>query len=204
MQQDASILEPAQDVLAGDAPESLNRIWSQGCAAAIWRRSPATGFQNWIDAHPPERLPRCRILLKPEGVEEAIAALCDQCGLPESDHCHLLASDVGALAALFSQVMRTRSIRLRLDVVTDNACTKFHLDHVPARLLCTYRGKGTEYGPSNGGETPDRIDRLATGSVGLFRGELWPAQQRSAIVHRSPALSGSGETRLLLVIDVAE
>ena len=40
---------------------------------------------------------------------------------------------------------------------------------------------------------------LAPGAVGLFKGRILAGEQ--AIVHRSPPIAGTGEARLLLVID---
>lgn len=40
---------------------------------------------------------------------------------------------------------------------------------------------------------------LAPGAVGLFKGRILAGEQ--AIVHRSPPIAGTGEERLLLVID---
>ncbi|WP_461406132.1 DUF1826 domain-containing protein [Falsiruegeria mediterranea] len=35
----------------------------------------------------------------------------------------------------------------------------------------------------------------------LLRGTLWPDQSKSRLVHRSPPIEGTGEARLLLVLD---
>jgi len=34
-----------------------------------------------------------------------------------------------------------------------------------------------------------------------MRGTLWPAKPATGLLHRSPPIEGSGETRLLLVLD---
>ncbi|MEG6507629.1 DUF1826 domain-containing protein [Methyloligella sp. 2.7D] len=190
----------AQSVAEGEAPEILDRIGSPGCAVAVWQRQHGAEFQQWIDGLSPNQLPEARLVLRPDRVEDAMVSLCADCGMDESSNRRLLTGDIAALAALFAQVMGAETVQLRLDVVSDNACRKFHLDNVPARLLCTYRGRGTEYGEARRGEEPRIIHELATGSVGLFRGRLWPTEQ-SGIVHRSPPISGLGETRLLLVLD---
>jgi len=45
----------------------------------------------------------------------------------------------------------------------------------------------------------DRQRALATGTVGLFKGRVLAGDD--AIVHRSPPIVGTGEDRLLLVLD---
>ena len=78
---------------------------------------------------------------------------------------------------------------------------KFHMDAVVARLVCTYRGSGTQYGTSVAGGDPEVIARVATGSPIVMRGSLWPETPKSGLLHRSPPIEGSGETRLLFVLD---
>jgi hypothetical protein len=109
--------------------------------------------------------------------------------------------DIAALAEIFAGLMRARWLRLRLDVVTTNACRRFHIDAVTARLVCTYRGTGTQYGISTDGAEPRRIFTVPTGSPIVLRGTLWPEHPRSGLLHRSPPIEGTGETRALLVLD---
>ena len=93
------------------------------------------------------------------------------------------------------------TLRLRFDVVTGNACRKFHVDAITARLVCTYRGAGTQYGMSTDGTDPSRVFAVATGAPILLRGSLWPEEPASGLLHRSPPIEGTGETRLVLVLD---
>ncbi|EEE38158.1 hypothetical protein RKLH11_1999 [Rhodobacteraceae bacterium KLH11] len=97
--------------------------------------------------------------------------------------------------------MSATFLRLRLDVVTTNACRRFHIDAITARLVCTYRGTGTQYGVSTDGADPQRVFTVQTGSPILLRGTLWPAEPPSGLLHRSPPIEGTGETRLVLVLD---
>ncbi|WP_208430460.1 DUF1826 domain-containing protein [Methyloceanibacter sp. wino2] len=179
----------------------LDEIWSPGCAAAIWRRELPSHFQAWIDTLEPDSLPDVRIVVPSNGVHDALCALFDEQGVPASEGRATLARDAAELASTFARIMNANTVRLRLDVIGDNACRKFHVDNVAARLLCTYRGRGTQYGRVRSGGDPSVIHELPAGAVGLFRGALWPSMEETGIVHRSPPISGSGETRLLLVID---
>jgi len=193
--------DAAIGVGVADTPEGLSAIHRQGCAAAIWRRHPLTSFQSWIDALEPEQLPRARVILRPEDVREATRKICDSCGMPETSERKRLIDDTAALADIFAELMRAKYLRLRFDVVTTNACRKFHIDAVTARLVCTYRGTGTQYGISTDGAEPRHIFTVPTGAPILLRGTLWPQRPSSGLLHRSPPIEGTGETRAVLVLD---
>ena len=188
-------------VRVADTPEGLSAIHSPGCAAAIWHRRQMPGFQSWIDALAPERLPKGRVVFRPENVRETLDAICDASGTPVCPEREQLIDDTAALADIFADLTSAPYLRLRFDVVTTNACRKFHIDAVTARLICTYRGTGTQYGISTGGSEPRRVFTVPTGSPILLRGTLWPERPSSGLRHRSPPIEGTGETRLLLVLD---
>ena len=121
--------------------------------------------------------------------------------MPAAEQLDVLVDDVAALADVFAAIMGVQYLRLRLDVVNDNACCKFHIDAVTARLVCTYRGTGTQYGISTDGQEPKRVFTVPAGCPIILRGTLWPDPPQSGLLHRSPPIEGTGETRLLLVLD---
>lgn len=184
-----------------ETPEALSAIRDPGCAAVIWRRQPAPGVQAWIDALDPAGLPVTRSILRPDAVEGALRHLFDEAGLSESAERSWLEADIADLASRFARLMEARFLRVRLDRVTTNACSKFHIDAVHARLICTYRGRGTQYGISIDGAQPTRVFEVATGAPMILRGTLWPETPRTGLLHRSPPIAGTGETRLVLVLD---
>lgn len=198
-----------QDVLQGAAigvgvtqkPENLSILAKPGCAAAIWQRQAPPAFQTWIDGLDPDTLPSARLTLRPQSILPVLTELCDGAQTPHGPHRQRLIEDIAALTHLFCDLMAAPYVRLRLDRVTSNACRKFHIDALTARLVCTYRGTGTQYGVSHGGAEPKRVFTVPTGAPILLRGTLWPEQPRSGLLHRSPPIEGSGETRLVLVLD---
>lgn len=97
--------------------------------------------------------------------------------------------------------MEVAYLRFRLDIISTNACRKFHVDAIRARLICTYRGTGTQLGHARPGTEPGQVMTVATGAPLLLRGSLWPADPAAGLLHRSPPIEGSGETRLVLVLD---
>jgi len=195
------VKEAAIGVAVADTPEGLSALHRPGCAAAIWRRQPLPKFQSWIDGLDPDVLPRARVILRPEAVRDAASAVCNAFGTPVGPERDRLVDDIAALADIFAGLMRASWLRLRLDAVTTNACRRFHIDAVKARLVCTYRGTGTQYGISTDGAEPRRVFTVPTGAPILLRGTLWPERPRSGLLHRSPPIEGTGETRLVLVLD---
>ncbi|WP_333835270.1 DUF1826 domain-containing protein [Rubrimonas sp.] len=190
-------------VVEGSDPAILATIGEPGVSAAIWRRPREPAFATWIDALPPERLPRLRTLTTPDRVERVIHAACDSAGTPPGPHCDRLASDAAALAQILSRVASQALIEVRLEPVDTDKCRRFHIDRVRCRMLCTYRGASTQYGAAQPGvgREPDDIRQLLAADAALFRGALWPGVEFPGVMHRSPPLVGRGETRLLLVID---
>lgn len=200
------MLQTAQDsVLSGvyeaATPEALTVLSQPDCAAVLWHRRPLESFQTWLDGLPPQHLPKARVILRPQDVRAAAEQICQACGTPAGAERARLIEDIAAMADIFAGLTKARFLRLRLDVVTTNACRKFHVDAITARLVCTYRGTGTQYGLRQGTEDPVQIRTLGTGSAILMRGTRWPEQPRAGFVHRSPPIEGTGQSRLVLVLD---
>ena len=196
-----TIENAAIGVAVADDPAKFGLLHQPGVAAIIWRRQLPDNFQNWINALPSENLPSARIIVRSEVVRNAVEVICSTARMPNTLNRHFLVNDVALLAQQFAEVMETRFLRLRFDVIHDDACRKFHIDAVTARLVCTYRGPGTQYGISTDGNDPNRVFSVQTGSPILLRGTKWPEPPVSGILHRSPPIEGTDTTRLILVLD---
>jgi len=196
-----TVIGAAVGVGVADTPEALSDFLNPGCAAALWRRQTPPDVQSWLNDLDPEDLPKGRVILPLDKVAETIGHLCDMSGLAACPERDWLEADIALLADVFSDLVSARYLRLRLDVVTTNACRKFHIDAITARLVCTYRGTGTQYGISRDGAEPQLVFTVQTGSPILLRGTRWLETPRSGLLHRSPPIEGTGETRLLLVLD---
>lgn len=184
-----------------DRPEGLGAIKTPDSAAAIWQRQPAPGFQAWIDALAPAVLPSARLILRPADIRTAVTEVCDLHGTPDGPERTRLIDDIAALGEIFMGTVAAPYLRLRLSPIDTNACRRFHIDKLTARLICTYRGTGTQYGTSVNGAQPDRIFTVPTGAPIVLRGTDWPERPASGLLHRSPPIEGTGETRLVLVLD---
>lgn len=184
-----------------DTLAQLSTIHDAGCAAVILQRAPAPALHTWLNALAPDRLPEARVILPPAKVKEAVEQICDACKTPEGPERSALTHDIAELATHFAAIMGVDYVRLRLDVVTTNACRKFHIDAITARLICTYRGQTTQFGQAKLDCDPDDVRSVPHASPIILRGTKWASDAPTRLKHRSPPIEGTGETRLLLVLD---
>lgn len=131
-----------------------------------------------------------------------------------------LLEDIRLIAEVYSDLLGCNEIALRFEVLDSVMCPRFHVDRTGIRLVCTYRGLGTEWindelvdrgklKPEYRG-LPDEAcglfdERTAIESAGLFdlvlfKGSLWQGNLHRGSIHRSPVVA-SGERRVLLIMD---
>jgi len=194
-------VEPISAVRIVKSHEALADFRSPDCAAAIWQRTSLPAFQSWIDTLDPAQLPNARVIVRPEDIRKAATEICNKFSTPDCLERNLLINDTVRLAEAFADIMDAPFLRLRYDAVTTDACRKFHIDNVKARLICTYRGPGTQYGFAKGDQQPSEAFDVTTGSPILLRGTRWPESPNAGLRHRSPPIEGTGQTRLVLVLD---
>ena len=184
-----------------DEKEGLARLFDVNTAGIIWRRPLQEGMQSWLNTLPVDQLPTGRIVLPISKIRSALTELMNISEMPNSAERQLLLDDICMLAHEFNDLCKSHYLRLRFDVITTNKCPKFHNDHVAARLLCTYRGVGTEYSFLDDQKKPTDIFPTPKYAAIVLRGTKWPTDCFNNLVHRSPEIYGENETRLLLVID---
>lgn len=121
-------------------------------------------------------------------------------------------ADVAWLVRAFACLLDARRIGLRLRRLDRAMCPRYHVDHVPLRLITTYAGAGSHW--LQEGQMPlSRLgdpaaepaavpagQTLAAGHVALFKGEKWLGNEGRGVIHRSPDVL-PGEARLLLTLD---
>lgn len=118
-----------------------------------------------------------------------------------------ISKDVTTLLGLFFELVPTESVRLSFAAVRNGMCKKFHTDITDYRLLCTYKGVGTEFVRSEAlaenAKTINKsdIESLNAGEVILFRGALSATEECPPLLHKSPAVETEEEHRLLLRLD---
>ena len=181
--------------------EGLARLSDVNTAGVIWRRCVDMDMQSWLDALPIDELPTGRVILPVSKIRSAVTELMNISKMPDCAHRRFLLDDICLLAHEFNKLLVSPYFRLRFDVVTTNKCPKFHIDHVAARLLCTYRGAGTEYSFLDDQKRPAEIFPTPNCAAIVLRGTKWPTDCANNLVHRSPEINDVSETRLLFVID---
>lgn len=190
----------APGALVSDSPAILGEIRRDDCNLAIWERSLAQDFAAIIA----QEVDNIRFECAAGDLAPMLTTQLGENGFA-APHLHsALAADASALAEAFCTAMGLERLEVRLERVASDSCRKFHGDYVTARLITTYAGPGTDWLDAreadalSRGAQPSRVNRMKTGDVGLFKGKL--ATDHPAI-HRSPPISQSGETRLLLVLN---
>lgn len=179
----------------------------------ILPRQPPTWISEALDALPEMALPEIEMSGNVESIGRR-AALHIASELP-GDLGSWLAADVRMLLGGWALVARETRCLLRLEAVGTDACSKFHTDMVRIRLLCTYRGQGSEWVPDEQvrrsrlgplGENEDivpnsaEIRRVPRFAVALLKGDAYDPHT-PGVVHRSPSLAAGVPPRLLLRID---
>ena len=196
---DAAIAERTIAAIAGDA-EILSAIHGDGIALAIWQRKPLSSIARM----PLGDLRNLRLTGLVPTLDDALSEAMDAAGFRKGIARDALLIDIIELAARYAHVMRTGAVEIRLEMVTTNACKKFLSDYVTAGLITTYVGQGTQWldhkaaAECDCGE-PHDIQQLSPGDVAFFKGRLWSSE--APAIHRSPPIEGTGEARLVLVIN---
>lgn len=167
---------------------------------AVWERDGVMGAHRLLSKNASDVRFACDL----DALQVRLLEALDASGYPPVLQRQELIDDIAILAQLFCNVMDTNELELRLEVVNTNSCRKFHGDYVKARLITTYVGEGTQWleqedvGRLEKGQDPCDVRQLREGDVGIFKGKL--ATQDPAI-HRSPPIEGTGQARLLLVLN---
>lgn len=202
-------------VATGNSPEVFAEIYDSAINMAIWQRHITPGVAEAAAEFVASRQkPYLSAIMTPN---EAPSLLRKEMGGSSFDE---LADDVSVLVDMFCCLFDLDQVGLRMTVLRDPMCPKFHVDHVPCRLITTYTGVATQWLPHHlvrrdklgqGSQgKPDHesglyrcesdIQSMACADVALLKGEGWQGNQNAGLVHRSPAIK-SGESRLLVTLD---
>ena len=203
-----------QKAAVGANPEVLANIYDEQTNIAIWRRQLPADLEKFVDDYVASRQqPYTSAILSPSDTLSVISKALGNGSL-------LLGKNIAELVDMFCCLFDLKQAGLRMTVLRDSMCPKFHVDHVPCRLVTTYQGVGTQWLPHHlvnrdklgmgSAGLPDHesgiyadpgdIQSIACGEVALLKGETWQGNQHAGMVHRSPPIP-EGESRLLLTLD---
>ncbi|RMO94174.1 hypothetical protein ALQ33_00466 [Pseudomonas syringae pv. philadelphi] len=197
----------------GITPEVLSEIVEEGVNLSLWQRQ--------LPAH----ITDFSTLLLSMGEPLAEALTLDVKGGDAEPDLRTLASayadlhgyegfiaDVSWLVSAYACLLGAECVGLRLRVLDKAMCPRFHVDHVPVRLITTYGGIGSQWLKE---DMMDRkqlgrvqaepfdaadIQQIGSGDVALLKGERWHGNEGFGLIHRSPPLARN-ERRLILTLD---
>ncbi|MBT0962192.1 DUF1826 domain-containing protein [Denitromonas iodatirespirans] len=179
----------------------LTCIFEPEIQLAQWRRAPDAEIAGWLETHADRLGPGLRQTLSP-GQRPDLGQF------PAGAGRDALAEDLALLAEMLGELLDAPTIGLRLEQIRRPMCPRLHVDRVGIRMLCTYRGPGTEWveehlvdrrflGAGAGGRPDEtsgllppghRIETVPPFAVALLKGSLWQGNAGRGIVHRSPAV----------------
>jgi len=141
--------------------------------------------------------------------------------LPDLPGRQALVQDIDQWMAVYGDLLDCQRVVLRLEVIRYAMCPRFHVDRTGIRLLCTYRGPGTQW-LSEAQAQRSRLGHGASGladdasglilseagmgevplhAIALLKGELWQGNAGRGAIHRSPAVPEQDAPRILLSLD---
>lgn len=197
----------------GVTPETLTRILEDQTNLAVWQRQLPVHIADFaqlvLSLNEPLAESLC-LELPDEDAEPDLAGLA--AGLRDLQGFEGFISDLKWLISAFACLLGARRIGVRLRVLDKAMCPRFHVDHVPVRLITTYAGIGSQWleegamdrlqlGQADAEpQGAASIRQLNSGDVALLKGEKWHGNEGFGLIHRSPQ-PASGERRLLLTLD---
>jgi hypothetical protein len=205
---------PESPHAAGNQPNVLHRILDPGVNLSLWRRPAKAAITMELSELQAHQLPDVRCHTSPTSFDDDISALLQRQALDPSAFGNWR-SDLRQLADLFFEITQGRDVTVRLETTATDGCQRFHVDQTHLRLLCTYRGPGTEWlpdaqvdraaqangAPNNGIIRFGRPSQFKSFWVGILKGGAYPDNSGRGLVHRSPPIAGSGQTRVLFCLD---
>lgn len=206
-------------VRQADSPLVMTDIYDPCLNLVIWQRQLNSSVIDYVKylTHSLNTL-QLRTIIAPSEVNNWLAGM-----LPDADNRQRFVEDVSQLTEMYADLFALKVVGLRLSLISETMCPRFHTDRLACRLVSTYYGQGSEWLPeedvdrsklgsgANGlpdhcsgiYRDPHRIRQLKQGDVGLLKGDGWVNSRVKGIVHRSPHI-GKAEKRLLLTLDFAD
>jgi hypothetical protein len=194
-----------------DTPDVLTDILEEGVNLAVWQRQLPLHIAEFgallisLDEPLAESLV---IELASEDAEPNLQGLATHCCDLEGYEGFI--ADVSWLVSAFACLLGAKRIGVRLRLLDKAMCPRFHVDHVPVRLITTYAGIGSQWLREGvmerqhlsqaDAEPTERIEQIHCGEVALLKGEKWHGNEGFGLIHRSPQLKAD-ERRLILTLD---
>ena len=206
-------LRPVIRQVQGDTPKALTGILDDGVNLALWQRQlPAhiADFGRLLLSLNEPLAESLSLEMPGDDAEPNLHGLAS--GFSDLEGYEGFIADVSWLVSAFACLLGAQRIGLRLRVLDTAMCPRFHVDHVPVRLITTYAGIGSQWlkegaidrrqlgKPEAEPQDESLIQQISSGEVALLKGEKWHGNEGFGLIHRSPQ-PASGERRLILTLD---
>jgi hypothetical protein len=206
-------LRPVIRQVQGDTPKALTGILDDGVNLALWQRQlPAhiADFGRLLLSLNEPLAESLSLEMPNDDTEPNLHGLAS--GFSDLEGYEGFIADVSWLVSAFACLLGARRIGLRLRVLDKAMCPRFHVDHVPVRLITTYAGIGSQWlkegvmdrrqlgKPDAEPQDDSLIQQITSGEVALLKGEKWHGNEGFGLIHRSPQ-PAPGERRLILTLD---
>jgi hypothetical protein len=195
----------------GETPLVLSDILEDGVNLALWQRQlplHIAEFGALLVALNEPLADSMVIELNSEDAKPNLRGLASSCR--DLEGYEGFVADVSWLVSAFACLLGAKRIGVRLRLLDKAMCPRFHVDHVPVRLITTYAGIGSQWLREGvmdrrklsqpDAEPSERIEQIQCGEVALLKGTKWHGNEGHGLIHRSPALKAD-ERRLILTLD---
>ena len=204
-------LRPVIRQTRGETPLALADILDNGVNLALWQRQLPLHIAEFGALLVSLNEPLAESLVVELDSEEAEPNLLGlAAGCRDLEGYDGFIADVAWLVSAFACLLGAKRIGVRLRLLDKAMCPRFHVYHVPVRLITTYAGIGSQWLREGvmdrrqlsqaDAEPSERIEQIHCGEVALLKGEKWRGNEGYGLIHRSPALAAN-ERRLILTLD---
>ena len=209
---DYSSIIPAPSHALASTSNILNEIINPHVNLALWQRPNQREISREVATLQGSQLLDVRRPTSLASIDTDVCELLQLQGIAPANFENLRA-DIAQLTQLMHGSTQKRNFIFRLLTTYRDDCRRFHLDRTRLRMMCTYRGPGSEWltdsqvdrGALARGEPNEAVIRFGEPShfgtfwVGILKGD--PGNVGTGLVHRSPPITGSGQVRVLFCLD---
>jgi hypothetical protein len=211
------IIDPDEKDFGSEVPENLcatqtelgfDRILESGKNVLLYFWSPTTELKRRIAKAKFSDLLEYTEILSADGLDTLSSRAPDQLT-------SLILLEMRSALAAFAALQPGVPLKVSFCKALDRTCPLFHVDRVSLRLLCTFRGPGTEWLPDSmvnrkqlGRGSNRKVTKPGTlvYEVGPFqicilKGKSFKGNSNAGAVHRSPAVPDTRDGRWFLRVD---
>ena len=130
--------------------------------------------------------------------------------LPPAPARQALVDDLAFLRDIVHELLGCPKIGMRIAHISHTMCPGWHIDRTGIRLVCTYKGPGTEW---LNDQTADRSKlsseeylmmphhQASEAEIVLLKGDFWQGNESFGAIHRSPKVNPENGLRMLVTLD---